>query len=71
MKLTKAEARILRVIAHRAQDVYDVSDAVRRDFRLVFDECASLKDRGMVEWMYPEDALSITDAGRAALEPTP
>lgn len=68
MKLTKVDARILRVIDHRARDVFDVADAVRRDVRLVFDDCASLKDRGLVDWMYPEDALSITPAGRAALE---
>lgn len=69
--MTKAQRAILRSVDNRAEDIYDLSDSVRRKVERVFDDCAALKASGLVDWMYPEDAVSITPAGRAALEAKP
>jgi hypothetical protein len=71
MKLTSEQQQILRAVAGRPQDVFDLSDAVRRKPHRVFDDCAALKARRLVEWMYPEDEVAISDAGRAALAKDP
>ncbi|WEJ60183.1 hypothetical protein [Devosia sp. FJ2-5-3] len=67
VKLTKQ--RVLDALVDRALDIYDLSDKLgMQPERTLVDMCKGLRDEGLVDWMYREDALSITPAGRAALE---
>lgn len=66
-KLTKRHIQILRVVAERPQDVFDLSDTVTRNPNRVYDDCLALRGRGLLDWMYPEDEVAISKRGREAL----
>jgi hypothetical protein len=66
VKLTKA--MVLAALTDRALDMFDLSDKLGvSPERPFIDLCRALRDEGLVEWMYLEDELSITPAGRATL----
>lgn len=67
MKLTKLDQDILARVENRAEDIFDLSDAVGQEPSDVVAACIELHQRRFVEWMYPDDPVSITDAGRQAL----
>jgi hypothetical protein len=48
-------------------DIYDLSDLVSRRTEALFRECQDLRSMGMIDWMYPEDEMSISDKGRASI----
>lgn len=67
-KLTKLQLAILRAIRDRALDTYDIASNLEIGSKTVFFECVKLKARGLVEWMYSEDAVDLSKKGRAALK---
>jgi DNA-binding PadR family transcriptional regulator len=67
VKLTKE--MVLAALAERALDLYDIADKLGRKMDdQLYRLCMSLRDDGVVDWMYQEDQLCLTPAGRAALE---
>jgi hypothetical protein len=69
VRLTKWRKKALTALRERAMDVYDLADAMRElpDMRFI-EQCENLRDCEWAEWMYPDDPISITPAGRQALE---
>lgn len=68
VKLTKAERAVLKVARDRPLDVFDLADQVGISPDFVFQLCIGLKRRGLVDWMYAEDEVAPSEAGRKALE---
>ena len=66
-RVTKAQATILRAIVDRPLDVFDLSDAVGINPRRMFTACKALRTKGLVDWMYGEDEVALSIAGRLAL----
>jgi hypothetical protein len=66
-KLTRTQLRVLAALKEGALDVFEVATELGTDTGTAFDELAALREFDLIDWMYPEDQASITEAGFRAL----
>jgi len=66
-RLKATHRSVLIAVKDRAMDIPDLAQKLGADTYRTYVTCVSMRDLGLIDWPYPEDEISPSPEGRAAL----